>query len=129
LHANRKAAVWLAESPAIAAGTQLSGRRKSRRLEHSPPAPAASVVTAATTNQPEQQQKHDGPDKGVDDERDNAYSEVNAKLRQQPIADKGTDQADQQIANQSEPTALHDPACQVSGDNSNEDDNEKALVG
>jgi hypothetical protein len=54
---------------------------------------------------------------------------MNAKLRQQPIADKGADQADQQIADQSEPAPLHHPARQISGNDSDEDNYEKALIG
>src|SRR3984957_17859988 len=127
LHAGRKAAAWLAERPAIGAGN--SPAPLSRLLQHSPPAPAASVVTAAAANQTEQQQKDNSADKGVDDQRHNAAPEVNTKLRQQPVADKGADQADQQIADQSEPATLHHPAGQISGNDSDEDNDEKALVG
>src|ERR1700733_407442 len=134
LHASRTAAVWLSESPATVAETQLrgSGRRRKAaayRPLYSPPAPAASVVTAAAANQPEQQQKDNGPDKGVDDQSDDPNTEVNTKLRQQPIADEGADQTDQQIADQSEPATLHHPARQISCDNSDNDDHEKALIG
>src|ERR1700727_1313788 len=134
LHASRTAAVWFSEPPATVAETQLrgSGRRRKAaeyRPLYSPPAPAASVVTAATADQPEQQQKDNSPDKGVDDQSDNADPEVNTKLRQQPIADEGADQTDQQITDQSETAPFHYPARQIAGDNSNNDDHEKALIG
>src|SRR5271156_4937551 len=116
LHAGRKAAAWLAERPGL--GTLQPGCLDSCVLQHSPPAPAASVITAAATEQPEQQQKHHGPYKGVDDQRDNADPEVNAKLRHQPVADEGADQADQQIADQSETATLHHPAGQIPGNDS-----------
>jgi hypothetical protein len=61
---------------------------------YSPSAPAASVAAA---NQPEQQQKDNGPDKGVYDQSNNPDPEVNTKSRQEPIANKGADQTDYQI--------------------------------
>jgi hypothetical protein len=68
-------------------------RRRSCPL-YSSSAPAASVTAA---NQTDQQQKDNGPYKGIYDQSNNADPEVNAKSRQEPIANKGADQTDYQI--------------------------------
>ena len=75
--------------------TQLSSddNRRSCPL-YSSSAPAAPVTAA---NQPDQQQKDNGSDKGVYDQSNNADPEVNTKSRQEPIANKGADQTDYQI--------------------------------
>jgi hypothetical protein len=93
---------------------------------YSPSAPAASVTAA---NQPEQQQKDNGPDEGVYDQSNNPDSEVNTKPRQEPIANKGADQTDYQITDQSKTATLHHPACQPSGNNSDNNYNKKTLIG
>ena len=90
------------------------------------PAPAASVAAA---EQPEQQQKDNGADKGVYDQGNDPDAQVNAKSRQEPIADKGADQTDDQITHQSKTSPLHHPARQPSGDDSHNEDDEKTLIG
>ena len=54
---------------------------------------------------------------------------MNAQSRQQPVADEGADQADDQIADEPKSAALHDSAGQPAGNNSDDKDDEKALVG
>src|SRR5690348_6491807 len=49
--------------------------------------------------------------------------------RQQPIADKCADQADDQIADQPKSAALHHSAGEPSRDNSDDQDDEETLVG
>src|ERR1700726_1595353 len=93
-----------------------------------PSAPAASAAPAAA-HQSQDQQQDNGADEGVQDQRDNSGPEVNAKLRQQPVADKRADQADQQIADQSKTAPLHHPARQPARDNSDDDDDEETLIG
>ncbi len=47
----------------------------------------------------------------------------------QPIADEGADQADNQVTDQAEAATRHHAAGQVAGDNSDDKDDEKALIG
>jgi hypothetical protein len=89
------------------------------------PAPAAPT----TAYQSQDQEKHNGSDEGVDDQSNHTCPEVNAKLRQQPVAYERTDETDQQVTDQSKTTALHYPACQIAGNNSDDDNHEKTLIG
>src|SRR5579862_344852 len=74
-----------------------------------PPAPARPVTPTATADQAKQKQKHDRADESVDNER--------------------ADQADDQIADEAKPTASHHAAGEPAGDNSDDDDDQKALIG
>jgi hypothetical protein len=53
---------------------------------------------------------------------------MDAKPRQQPIANERTEKANYQIANQAKPTPFHHSACQPSGNNSDDYDDQKALI-
>jgi hypothetical protein len=92
------------------------------------PAPAAPVAPTAV-NQPQDHQKDNSPNEGVQDQRNNSHPEVNPKSRQQPITDKCADQTNQQITDQSKSTTLHHPTCQPSGNNTNNNDNQETLIG
>jgi hypothetical protein len=96
------------------------------RLNSSSPPATTSVATA---NQAKQQEKYNGSDKGIDDQGDNPDPEVNTQPRQQPIANEGADQTDQQVSNESKAATLHHPARQIAGNDSDNDDDEEALVG
>jgi hypothetical protein len=60
--------------------------------------PTASVAPT-TTHEPKDQQEYNRTYKGVDDQGNNPCAEVETQLRQQPVANKCTDQTDYQIAN------------------------------
>jgi hypothetical protein len=92
------------------------------------PAPAASVAPTAA-QQPQDQQKDNGANEGIQNETNHSRPEVNPKSRQQPIADKGANQTDQQIADQSKSAPLHHPACQPPGNNANDNDDQQTLIG
>jgi hypothetical protein len=57
------------------------------------------------------------------------HPEMNTKLRQQPVANERTDQTDEQVTDEPEAAALHHPASQPTGDNSDHDDDEETLIG
>jgi hypothetical protein len=96
--------------------------RTTRELDPAPAAPAAA-------DQSQDQQKHNGSNEGIDDQSHDTRPKVNPKLRQQPITDEGTDQTDEQIADQSKTATLHHPACQITGNDSDENDDEQTLIG
>jgi len=54
---------------------------------------------------------------------------VKPKSRQQPITDECADQTDEQVTDQSKTTTLHHPACQPTGYNADNDDNDETLIG
>src|SRR6516164_2272130 len=82
-------------------------------LPASPPTP--TPPTAA--DEPKQQEKHDGPYEGVEDESNDAGAKMDAEPWQQPVAYKCADQADNQISDQTETAALHDSTGEPSCDN------------
>jgi hypothetical protein len=86
-------------------------------------APAASTAPT-TAYQSQDQQKHNGSNEGVYDQSNDTYPEVNTKSRQKPVTYERTDQTDEQITDQSETAALHDPACQPTRNNPDHDDYE-----
>jgi len=90
--------------------------------------PAASAAEP-TTDQSQNQQKHNSSNESIDDQSNDAYAEVNTKLRQEPVTYECTDEADEQIADQSEAAALHHPARQIAGYDADNDDYEQTLIG
>ena len=90
--------------------------------------PAASAAPA-TAYQSQDQQKHHGSNERVDNQRNDAYSEVNTKLGQQPVAYEGTNETDEQVTDQPKATAVHHLPCEPTCDNSDENDYEQTLTG
>ena len=91
-------------------------------------APAASTAKS-TAYQPQDQQNHDGSYEGVDDQSNNPGPEMNTKARQQPVTYERSDQTNEQITDEPEATALHHPASQITGNNTDHDDYEQSLIG
>jgi hypothetical protein len=54
---------------------------------------------------------------------------METELGQQPVADKRPDQANDQVADQTETAAFHHSAGEPSGDNSDDQDDEETLIG
>ncbi len=88
----------------------------------------ATSAAEPTAYQSQDQQKHHGSNEGVDDQSNDAYSEVNTKLGQKPVTDERTDETDEQIADQSEASTLHHSACQITRYNADNDDYEQTLI-
>src|ERR1051326_639234 len=68
------------------------------------PAPSASPVASAA-NETESQKEQQSPDRGVDDRSDNARANVDVELRQQPVADEGSYDSDDEVADDPIPAA------------------------
>src|SRR5713226_122638 len=81
----------------------------------SPSAAPAASPPASPANEPDDQQEYQSANGGVDDRRDNASAKVDAELRQQPPADEGSYDADNEVTDEPEPGALHDLAGEPSG--------------
>jgi hypothetical protein len=96
--------------PASNAKPRISPRSSALRLLP-PPAPAPTAAKAvATAQQPNYKQKKDGADGGVDDRGDNSGPEMDAELRQQPVANERADNADDEIGDESVSGPPHDLA-------------------
>src|ERR1700704_954904 len=104
--------------------TPRTGTRD-RRL---PAAAAPTPPAPASAEQPHDEQQHDGADRCIDDRGDDAGAEMDAKARQQPIADERADDADQEIAEEAKAGALDDLARQPAGDETDEQDDEQTFV-
>src|SRR5215813_5603270 len=111
--------------PAAALSVEISDRR-SQRLPASSP---ATSTESSTANQAKQQQKNDGAYEGIQNERDDTGAEMNADARQQPVTDESADQTDDQIANQSEAAALHNPTGQPAGNDADDQNDQETLIG
>jgi hypothetical protein len=95
-------------------------------LPASPPTPATETTAA---HQPKQQKKHHRANEGVDDQGNDPGAKMDANPRQQPVADKCADQANNQVTDQSKAAAFHDSAGEPSGDNADDQYDEKTLIG
>jgi hypothetical protein len=74
------------------------------------PAPAptpASAPTASAANEPENEEQQQRANRGVDDRRDNTDTKVDAELGQQPLADEGADDSNDEVTNDPKPGASH----------------------
>src|SRR5437016_1186682 len=91
------------------------------------PAPSASPAASAA-NEPENQQKQHRADRGVDDRSDNAHANVDAELRQQPVADEGAYDSDDEVADDPIPRAAHDLAGQPSCNDADQQDDEETFT-
>jgi hypothetical protein len=78
--------------------------RPAGRLPAPAPTPAATEATAAA-NQPHDEQQYQRPDRRVDDRRYNTNAKVNTELGQQPVANEGAYDPDEEIPDDSEPGA------------------------
>jgi hypothetical protein len=94
--------------------------------EHSPGRRAASVPPA---QQPHDQQEDNRTDRGIDDFRDEATTQVDAKLGKQPTRDQRAGNADQNVADNAKAGASHDLAGQPACDQTDKQNNEKAFIG
>jgi hypothetical protein len=85
-----------------------------RSLPAPAPAPAATKAAAAA-DEPHDEQENQRPDGCVDDGGDNSDAKVEAELGQQPVANEGANDPDEEVTDESEPGASHDLTRQPSG--------------
>jgi hypothetical protein len=95
------------------------------RLQTAPP---TAVPLAASTDQPYHDQQQDGADGGVDDRADNSDTKMDTDLRQEPVADEGANNSDDEVTNQAETCALYDLAGQPPRNEANEQYDKKTFI-
>src|SRR6266536_1995394 len=79
----------------------------------------ASSPSAPSVDEPKNYQKQYCADSSVDNGGDDAGPKMNAQLRQQPIADEGADDPNDDIGEETEAGALHDLSGKPSSDEAN----------
>ena len=72
--------------------------------------PAPWPGTSCTTNEADQQDEHHRANRGVDDRSCEARAKLQTDLRQQPPADIGSEDPDDDVTDDTEPGALYDVA-------------------
>src|SRR5450759_137612 len=70
--------------------------------------PFLRLKSAAGSNKPYDQQENDGADRGIDDLRDEAGADVDAKLRKQIAGNQRAGNTDENIADEPKAGAAHD---------------------
>jgi type IV secretory pathway VirB10-like protein len=105
---------------------QTLPRHGRRSYLSTPPAPLPSPSTASNEAHDEQQQY--GTDGRVDDGTDQSGPKMDAELGQQPASDKGTQDSDDKVADESEAGPLHDLASKPAGYEANEQDDQQAFA-
>jgi hypothetical protein len=101
----------------------------SRPLPPSASAPAsAPAASEATPQKPNHKQKQDRANGSVDDRGDNAGTEMDADLRQQPVANKRADNAYYQIADESESGPPDDLSSQPAGNKTDEQYDQQTFI-
>jgi hypothetical protein len=98
-------------------------------LPPSASAPAsAPAASKATSQKPNHKQKQDGADGSVDDRGDNTGTEVDADLRQQPVANECADNAYYEIADESESGAPYDLSGQPTSNKTDKQYDQKTFI-
>jgi hypothetical protein len=92
-------------------------------------APSRPVTPTASADQSKKEEQYHGANEGVDDQSDHADAEMDTELRQQPVADESADQADDKIANQAESAAARHTPGKPAGNNADDKDHQKTLIG
>jgi hypothetical protein len=90
-------------------------------------APSAAPSTA-TAEQPHDEEQQYRADRSIDDCADDAAAEMDAKLRQQPAADKGTQDANNQITDDAKAGPADDLTRQPARDKTHEQYNQQAFA-
>src|SRR5580700_10134306 len=105
-----------------------AGQDRGPLLETAAPAIARAAKSATTADEPDDEQQHNGADRGVDDGADNSDTKMNADLRQQPVTDEGADNPDYQVTNDPEPGTLDDLTGEPAGDEPNQQYDEETFI-
>jgi len=100
-----------------------------RALPPSAPAPtSAPAASKATSQKPHHKQKQDGANSSIEDRRDDAGTQMDSDLRQQPVANERADNAYNEIADESESNPPDDLSGQPASDNTDEQYDQKTLI-
>ncbi len=93
-----------------------------------PPSASAPASSKAASQKPNHKQKQDGANGSVDDRGDNASTEMDTDSCQQPVANECTDNAYDEIADESESGAPYDLSGQPASNKTDEQYDQKTFV-
>src|SRR6202021_2508106 len=91
------------------------------------PSPTSSPPASATEQSEDEQEQHRA-DCGVDDRRDDSGAELDAQLGQQPPTDKGPDNSNDEVADDSKSGTLYDLAGQPSCNDADHEYDQKTFI-
>jgi hypothetical protein len=74
-----------------------------------------TAAPSARAHDPQYEQEHNRSNRGVNDEADDARAEMNPEAMQKSVADEGANDANRRVADETEPVAPYNLACQPSG--------------
>jgi uncharacterized membrane protein len=86
---------------------------------------ADDVSASGAPDQPHDQQQHHRADRRAGDNRHETDADMHAEFGQQPAGDEGTDDADDDVADQSETATLYDDTGKPAGDGADDDPDEQ----
>jgi hypothetical protein len=93
-----------------------------------PPSASAPAASKAASQKPNHKQKQDGANGSVDDRGDDAGTEMDADLRQQPVANERADNAYYEIADESESGPPYDLSGQPASNETDEQYDQKTFI-
>src|SRR5258705_11958701 len=89
----------------------------------------AVLEAAAGSDQPNDQQKYDGADRGIDDLPDDPAADRNAELWKQQTGDQRAGDTDENVADDPKAGAAHDLPGQPACNQADEQNNKNAFIG
>src|ERR1700761_2472542 len=88
---------------------------------------AARICASGTPHKPQDQDQDDRPKRGGDNFGDDPGADVDPQSPGQPAADKGADDADDDVAEQAEAAAADQRPGQPAGDDADDEPDDKAV--
>jgi hypothetical protein len=86
------------------------------------------LPTPAAANEAHDEQEQNGANGGVDDCTDQSGSKMDPELGQQPASEKGTQDSNDKVTDESEASPLHDLAGEPAGNEANKQDDQQAFA-
>jgi hypothetical protein len=86
---------------------------------------SVGAVGLGAIDEADDEQNDAGANEGIDDRAEDSATNQNTDCRQQPSRDDGTDNSENDIADESEPAAFHDLACKPACNGANDEPNDK----
>jgi hypothetical protein len=106
--------------------SQILARRRRRSYLSTPPVPLPSP--SAASNEAHDEQEQNGADGGVDDGTDQSGPEMDPEVGQQPASEKGTQNSDEDVADESEAGPLDDLASEPAGNEADKQYDQQAFA-
>lgn len=90
------------------------------RMSPAPTTAPAPTPPASTLDEADDEEQHNRADGGIDDQTEDSGAKMDVQSRQQPVANEGADNPDDQITDEPKSCALHDLTGQPPGNQTNQ---------